>query len=353
MGCLVRRDTVQPVIFFLQQTDAPKTLGWCEEAAQIRGAWRRAQVTSGANRKCYLTQQVCGLPSDWVWVWAPLLSLSTTTRCRTTIETHSSGSMCSNQSTCPCVVWWCYRIFGESLRHDAPPYHHKLCIRPESCHAHFSPIWSERLPSFHIYVCACHKQVKLWRHRRHSSTTSPSHWGQSGTDGRADGTDIRDADTLLFLCPRITDLHDSHRACRGWRQVEMIISIHDAPNSPLIVEHGMIEHLSKNPWWTWWTCTTFSPLSLYHLNKSNQNTEANYFHYSAPHALIKIRFVLKMSHFHFLGCPSNAPPPVPEYHIDIFPVPWEHWHLQPGTKIPVALITRCLRVTADVLHIAS
>lgn len=102
MGCLVRRDTVQPVMFFLQQTDAPKPLGWCEEAVQIRGAWRRAQVTGGANRKCYLTQQVCGLPSDWVWVWAPLLSMSKTTRCQTTIETHSSGSMCSNQSTCPC-----------------------------------------------------------------------------------------------------------------------------------------------------------------------------------------------------------------------------------------------------------
>lgn len=40
---------------------------------------------------------------------------------------------------------------------------------------------------------------------------------------------------------------DSHSACRGERQVEMIISIRAAQNSPLIAEHGMMEHLSKNP----------------------------------------------------------------------------------------------------------
>lgn len=175
MGCFVRCDTAQPVMFFLHQTDAPKTLGCWEEAVRIQGAEFAVHQQCKQEVLSVVTGDGNQMPSS-----------------------HRDSLICkhsTSESTCPCVVWWGYRIFG----HDVPSYHHELCIRLESFRAHSSPIWSKRLPSFHIYICACHKQVKLWRHRRHSSATPPSHWGQTGTDGRADGTDIRDADTLLCL----------------------------------------------------------------------------------------------------------------------------------------------------------
>lgn len=37
-GCFARCDALQPVMFFLQQTDASKTRGWCEETVRIQGA---------------------------------------------------------------------------------------------------------------------------------------------------------------------------------------------------------------------------------------------------------------------------------------------------------------------------
>lgn len=287
-----------------------------------------------------IARQEGGLSSAWVWVWTPLLSLQTTARCRTTTETHSSGSMCTNASTCPCcVVWGRDRIFGESLRHD-------------------------------VSLDAIHCALGL------KAATRPT--DQPGENGSHHFTSIFVAVTSRWNFDGIVAMAATLLPATGGRVEQMegqmgqipemhVPSSSSASGSPTSIERraagrgdNQCPWCSKQPFncraWhdgasvkerlvNLMNVYNLSPLSLHQLNKSNQNADANYLDYSAPRALIKMRFVPKMSHFHFLGCPSNT-----HTHTHVSPAPWDHWHW-PGTEIPVPLITRCVPITSDALHI--
>lgn len=100
---------------------------------------------------------------------------------------------------CSSAVCGRYRMFGEAARvtrHSATD----RTIRPESRPVH-PPVHSGANGARRCagYLCLS---------RAGETLTSPSPWqhssqplgGQIGTDGTADGTDVRDADTLLSLC---------------------------------------------------------------------------------------------------------------------------------------------------------
>lgn len=131
-----------------------------------------------------------------------------------------------------------------------PPDQHKLCIRPESCHAH-----SSGAKGSHHFTSVFVPVTSRWNSDLIVAIAAQLLPATGGRVEQMEGQMGQRGWSLLFL--QISYLHGSHRACRGVRQVEMIISIRNPQSSPLILEHGGMEPLSKNPSWTSWILQPF------------------------------------------------------------------------------------------------